>query len=181
MSDDKHLIRLIRLGSRKAADKLFGKYYKEIYAYIYRQCCERELALDLVQDTFVASFRGLHSYDEKKAEFRTWMYHIAANKVADYYRSKGYHQRLTVQPIDDIVNEIADDTDILDSLSEKENIKQIMKIISDYELAWMNIFQMKIFEDKTFSQISSELKLSENTVKSRYYTMIKVIRKEMLK
>ena len=179
MSGDKQLIWRIRHGSRKAADVLFEKYYKEIYAYIYRQCAERELAKDLTQDTFVAVFRGLQGYDEKKAEFRTWLYRIASNKVADYYRSRCYHQRLYEQPLEDAGFSIGEDTDVLNGLVESETIRHVMEIISCYELLWVRIFQEKIFEEKTFSQIGEELGLSENTVKTRYYTMIKKIRKEL--
>ncbi|HCJ40664.1 MAG TPA: RNA polymerase subunit sigma-70 [Ruminococcus sp.] len=179
MSSDKHLVWRIKRGSRKAADELFGRYYKEIYAYIYKQCGDKELAMDLTQDTFVAAFRGLQGYDDKKAEFRTWLYRIASNKIADYYRSKQYHQRVTEQSLDEMVIELSDDSDILESLAEKELIRHIMDIVSGYELVWVHIFQMKIFEEMTFNQIGDELGLSENTVKTRYYAMIKHIRKEL--
>lgn len=179
MSGDRHLIRRIRRGDQKAADGLFDQYYREIYAYIYRQCGDRELAMDLTQDTFVAAFRGLQGYDEKKAEFRTWLYRIASNKVADYYRSRRYHQRLTELSLDDMVTDLSGDSDILESLEEPELIRYVMDIISGYELPWMRIFQMKVFDGMTFSQIGSELMLSESTVKTRYYAMIKRIRKEM--
>lgn len=134
--------------------------------------------MDLTQDTFVAAFRGVQGYNEKKAEFRTWLYRIGANKIADYYRSKQYHQYLTEQPLDDTAYDIADDTDILESLDKRELIGQIMNIVSGYELVWVHIFQMKVFEDNTFAEIATELQISENTVKTRYYAMIKKIRKE---
>lgn len=181
MSGDKHLIRRVKRGNQKAADELFEQYYKEIYAYIYKQCGERELAMDLTQDTFVAAFRGLQGYDERKAKFRTWIYRIAANKIADYYRSKQYYQHITQLSLDEQVIDLSDDSDILESLVKREMIKQIMKIVSGYDLVWVHIFQMKIFEDMTFAQIGDELRISENTVKTRYYAMIKRIRKELSK
>lgn len=179
MSSDKHLIWRINHGSRKAADELFGRYYREIFAYIYKQCGEYELAMDLTQDTFVAAFRGIQGYDERKAQFRTWLYRIAANKTADYYRSKQYSQHIAEQSIDDSTFEIPDDADVLKSLAQRDTIKQIMEIVFGYELVWIHIFQMKIFEGITFSQIAEALDLSENTVKTRYYAMIKKIRKEL--
>ena len=173
MSGDKHLIRRIKRGDQKAADELFERYYKEIYAYIYKQCGDRELTMDLTQVTFVAAFRGLQGYDERKAEFRTWLYRIAANKTADYYRSKRYHQRITELSLDDKVIELSDDSDILESLAEQELIRHIMDIVSGYDPVWVRIFQMKIFDEMTFSQIGDKLRLSANTVQSRYYAMIK--------
>lgn len=178
MHTDQKLVRLIKHGSQKAADELFDRYYREIYAYIYRQCGERELAMDLTQDTFVAAFRGMYGFDGRKAEFRTWLYHIAANKVTDYYRSRRYHQHIIEQPLDEM--EYAEDYDILKGLEERERVRQIMELVSGYEPAWAQIFQKKCFEEKTFAEIAIELDISENTVKTRYYTIIRRLRKEFL-
>lgn len=179
MTGDKYLIWRTRHGSRNAANELFERHYKEIYAYIYRQCGNKELAMDLTQDSFVAAFRGLPSYDDEKAEFRTWLYRIAANKIADYYRSKRYHQYLAESPLDETASELPEDNDILERLAERELIGSIMDIVSGYDLVWVHIFQMKIFEDLSFAQIGAVLGLPENTVKTRYYAIIKRIRKEL--
>ena len=179
MPSDKQLVRRIKRGNRKSADELFDRYYREIYAYIYKQCTEKELAMDLTQDTFVAAFRGIQGYVEEIAEFRTWLFRIAANKVADYYRSKCYHQHMLEQSIGDSELSVADDTDVLNALAERDIIKHIMEIVSGFEPTWVHIFQMKLYEEKTFTQIGAALELSENTVKTRYYAMIKKIRKEL--
>ena len=179
MHGDDHLIRRIRRGSRKAADELFDRYYKEIYAYIFRQCADVETAMDLTQETFVAAFRGLRGYDEEKAGFRTWLYRVAANKITDYYRNRQYRQRISEISLDEQIKDSPDDSDILEYLSEKELISKIMDIVSGYDLIWIRIFQMKIFDGSTFREIAEDMKLSENTVKTRYYAMIKRIRKEL--
>ena len=179
MQKDKQLTRRAKHGSRKAADELFGRYYREIYSYIYKQCGERELAMDLTQDTFVAAFRGLHGFDDRKAEFRTWLYHIAANKITDYYRSRRHHQRMMEQSLEEKEMEFADDHDILQSLVERERMRQIMDFVTGYELTWVRIFQKKCFEGLTFTQIAVDLGISENTAKTRYYAIIKRIRKEL--
>lgn len=181
MHTDAQLTRRIKLGSRRAADELFDRYYREIYAYIYRQCGERELALDLTQEVFISAFRGIRSYDVKKAGFRTWLYRIASNKVTDHYRSRAYRARVCEQPLEALHCEPQDgtDSDIAERLEAREDIQRIMRIVSEYELSWVRIFQKKSFEELTFSEIASELGLSESTVKTRYYTMIKRIRKEL--
>jgi RNA polymerase sigma-70 factor (ECF subfamily) len=135
--------------------------------------------MDLTQDIFVAVFRGLYSFDERKSGFRTWLYHVAANKVTDYYRSRRHKQSLLQIPISGYEDEIVDEHDVLVNLITKERIKSIMEIISGCELIWVQIFQKKCFEDKTFVQIAEELGISENTVKTRYYAIIKRLRKEL--
>ena len=179
MTSDDKLIRNIKHHSdRKAADELFERYYREIYAYVFRQCGERELAMDLTQDIFMAVFQGIYGFDRKKAIFRTWLYHVASNKITDFYRSRRHREHLKELPLDDIDVDVSDDSDILVQLAEKETVQEIMKIVSVYELAWIHIFQMKCFEERTFSDIAATLNIPENTVKSRYYAIVKRLRKE---
>lgn len=179
MISDDRLIRKIKLyRDRKAADELFERYYKEIYAYVFRQCGERELSMDLTQDIFMSVFQGLYSFDSKKSSFRTWLYRIASNKITDYYRSKAHKSKLLEIPLDELESEIPDDSDLLEQISQKESVRKIMEIISSYELSWIRIFQMKCFEERTFSEIAEILNLPENTVKSRWYAMMKRLRKE---
>lgn len=88
MQSDNQLIRKIKKKqSREAADILVERYYKEIYGFAYRQTGDMELAMDLTQEIFIAILKGIHSFEEKKASFRTWVYHVASNKITDYYRS----------------------------------------------------------------------------------------------
>ena len=91
MHSENQLIRKVRKnGDRQAADELVNRYYREIYAFAYRQTTDMELAMDLTQEIFIAVLKGISTFDERKAKFRTWLYTIASNKITDYYRSK-YH------------------------------------------------------------------------------------------
>ena len=77
MQTDNQLIRRIKKKQdKKAADELIRRYYREIYAFTYRQTGERELALDLTQEIFITVLQGIYAFDEKKAGFRTWAYRL---------------------------------------------------------------------------------------------------------
>lgn len=100
MQTDNQLIRRIKKKQdKKAADELIRRYYREIYAFTYRQTGERELALDLTQEIFITVLQGIYAFDEKKAGFRTWAYRVAANRITDYYRSKSYKKEKLQQPL----------------------------------------------------------------------------------
>lgn len=59
MQTDNQLIRRIKKKQdKKAADELIRRYYREIYAFTYRQTGERELALDLTQEIFITVLQG---------------------------------------------------------------------------------------------------------------------------
>lgn len=187
MLSDEQLIRKIRRNqNRDAADELLRRYYKEIYAYTYRQSGNPELAMDLTQDIFVAILQGIASFNERKAQFRTWAYHVASNKITDYYRSRA-HKKIQAEtsllPEDaesDAAVKYPTDDSLLERVLHRDTIRQIMEIIVQFDSDWIEIFQRKCFEEQTFSQIATQMQLSENTVKTRFYSMIRKIKKEVL-
>ncbi len=88
-----------RKSSRTAANQLVAHFYKELYAYVYRQTLDKEMSLDMTQDIFVSLLQTIHNYDADKASFKTWLYKIATHRIVDYYRSKSYKHHQSVVPL----------------------------------------------------------------------------------
>jgi len=53
-------------------------------------------------------------------------------------------------------------------------------IISQLTDKQQRIFQMKYFDDLSFKQISEILDVNESTLKSSYYSVVKIIEKEII-
>ena len=56
----------IKKQDKEAANTLISYYYKEIYAYVYRQTGNEELAKDLTQDIFIQILQKIAMFDHKK-------------------------------------------------------------------------------------------------------------------
>ena len=198
MQSDQRLIRKVKKKNWHAADLLIERYYKEIYAYVFRQTGERELAMDLTQEIFILVLQKIDLYDEAKSGFRTWLYRIASNKVTDYYRSASHKRKMLEQPLiresDENENQIENllehqnqfewssnmtELNIEELIIRKELISQIMLIVTEYPVEWAKIFQKKCFEEMTFQEVAENLNLSVNTVKTRFYKMVRRIRQEV--
>ena len=185
--EQKLIKRIKKKQDKEAANTLISYYYKEIYAYVYRQTANEELAKDLTQDIFIQILQKIAMFDHKKASFRTWIYRIASNKIYDHYRSKTHRLSLKREPIDmtDENMELQNSNlglaikDLSELIVNKELIEKIMEIVSLYKQEWQEIFYMKCFEERTFQDISQTLNISENTVKSRFYKMIRQIKSEV--
>ena len=177
MDKDLRLIKKIKKrNSRNAADELISNYYKEIYVYVFKQTSDKETSMDLTQEIFISMLKSLHSFDENKSSFRTWLYRIATNKVVDYFRSKNYKYTTLVETIED--RQIEDTTDFTVNLEYKEDLEKIQSIVNKLSSEYQEIFRLKIFLESTFLEISKILELSESTVKTKYYSIIKKIKKE---
>lgn len=55
--------------------------------YCITRVYSRELARDIVQETFVSAFQAMDSFQEKSSE-RTWLISILKRKIIDHYRKK---------------------------------------------------------------------------------------------
>lgn len=172
MENDKRWIRQLKKnGSEAAANNLVAKYYKEMYAFMYKQTLNQELSLDLTQEIFISVLKSIHNYDPKKASFRTWLSKLASNRLVDYFRSKSYKNTQLVQPIEDFDFEDAHDMTI--SLEYKDDVERATALINDLDASSQQIVRLKLFVDYTFQEIAEIEKTPQSTVKTKYYAFSK--------
>jgi RNA polymerase sigma-70 factor (ECF subfamily) len=100
MSDDRasdaDLIRLIAGRNEPAFLELYQRYSAPVFAYLLRLIHEPREAEDLLQEVFVAVWRGASAY-RGQAQVRTWLYRIAHNQAVSWFR-----QHRPSSPIDEI-------------------------------------------------------------------------------
>ncbi|MEH6944378.1 RNA polymerase sigma factor [Bacillus sp. JJ722] len=161
----------------ESASKLIQRYYKEIFVFVYKQMLEEQLALDLTQEIFIRMLQSINSYDVKKASFRTWIYRIASNHCTDYFRSRTYHVGQQTMYVDELEIEGVDD--VVEKLEKKEDYEHVNHLIFRYEIDAQQILRYKLFLELTFQEIAKLLNLSESTVKTKYYSALKKLKKEM--
>ncbi|BBI31264.1 RNA polymerase sigma factor [Cohnella abietis] len=177
MDTESTWIKQIKLkSSQGAADALVSSYYKQIYAYVYKQTMNKEIAMDLTQEIFINMLQSLPHFDGKRASFRTWLYKIATNRIIDYYRSKAYKiSRASVTLEDELIGTV----DFTLMVENKQQVEDIVAVVNQMDVSAQQIFRLKFFAEYTFVEISALLQFSESTVKTKYYSMIKKIKKSL--
>ena len=170
--DEKWIRAIRRRGSKVAAEELVRTYYDEIFAYIDRQTGNRDDALDLTQESFIAALQCLASYDEKKARLRTWLYHIASHKVIDARR----RLRPTAQLPEDV--EIADGFDLAAFANDRLLLRDIEEYVCGADPLDQEVFRLHLYADCSFSEIAAAMGEAEEKLKARYYRLLRKIRKE---
>lgn len=151
---------------------LYNHSSKLIFYVIRRLINDEDVVKDLVQDTYISVFKNIDDLDEYTLEdFTRWSARIASNNAKQYLRKKRpmAFTDLTGDEFD--LNQELEDEGTFESpdvTAHKEEISQIVAEIMDSlpEDQRLCVF-MFYFEDKTTKEISEELDLSENTIKSR--------------
>ena len=158
--------------SRAAAECLVERYYDEMYRFAYRQTGNREDAMDLTQNIFLAVFRALPGYDRKKASFRTWLYRIAANKAIDL-RRRIQPAQLPLEGLD-----LPDPKDYAVQTQDQVLLEQVERYVSGLDPGVQAVFRLRLYGERTFPEIAAALGLPESTVKSQYHRLLQQLRKE---
>ena len=67
---------------------LIRRHKADVVAFVGRMIARPEDVEEVVQDTFVAAYRSLASYDAGKASFSTWLTRIAYYTAVHWFRDK---------------------------------------------------------------------------------------------
>ena len=81
MTDELKLIAAAKAGSAEAFCDLARLYRERLLRFLLTRCASYADAEDVLQDTLIAAFRYLHSYDARW-RFSTWLYRIAIRNAA---------------------------------------------------------------------------------------------------
>lgn len=161
-----------KCGSRTAAESLISAYYDEIYRFAWRQTGNREDAMDLTQNIFLAVLRAIHSYNAKQAAFRTWLYRIAVNKIIDKRRKF----RPGLVPLEDM--ELPCPEDFAAQVRDRALLEEIEAYVSALSPQIQAIFRLRVYGERSFPEIAAALGEKEAAVKTRYYRLMCRLRKE---
>ena len=83
-TSDEELVRRAQGGEREAFGALYDRYLGRVYAYCYRVLGNREAAEDANAEVFTRALMALPRY--RPGSFRSWLFAIAHNVVADALR-----------------------------------------------------------------------------------------------
>ncbi|MFT4412217.1 RNA polymerase sigma factor [Fredinandcohnia humi] len=164
MPEDQELIDEILRGSHAAMEVLTRKYYKPIYAFVYRKVGNRELAYDLTQEIFIKMMQRIESYS-KQGAFKSWLYSIAVNHCRDYWRSSDYkNTSKQAELLDTVKSEGNSVPYIFERKETREQVKEAINSLPDIQ---KEAVILKYFHHMKIKEIADVTKANVSTVKSR--------------
>ncbi len=178
MKNETHLLKMIKNPStrEKGYSLLINKYSETVYWQVRRMVLSHEDADDLVQEIFIKIFENIESFHQE-SKLYTWIYRIAYNHTINYIKSKTTRQTN---------NNISFEQEMFenlkaDSMFNGDEIElKLQKAMLELPPKQRAVFQMRYYDDLSFSQIASITKTSEGALKASYHIASKKIEEIML-
>jgi RNA polymerase sigma-70 factor (ECF subfamily) len=155
--------------------KWIENYADSLFNYAIVRVSDREIAKDLVQETFLSGLQGLASFRGDSSE-KTWLFSIMKNKIIDHYRKSAAHNAISFSNFEQSFDynsyfdeegewkESAGPVNWSDSNRDdyrsKEFHETLQKCLNKLTVQSRTIFTLKYLEDLEFEAICKVLEIS---------------------
>ena len=178
--DELDLIKNILAGNARAFEQLVLRHQDKIYGFVYNMVRNDMDAEEITQDVFVKAYRNLDRF-KGDAKFTTWLFSIAHNTTASYYRKK----RIQTNSLEDDSPAMGHESQMetsIESLKKEERdrfIHQAMEKMAPQQRMLIQLFYLDELSIKEIEDISG---LNAGTIKTglmrgrnRLYTLLQDI------
>ena len=159
-----------------------------LFQYTIPRVNDREMAEDMVQETFLSALKGLAGFKEEASE-KNWLFAILKNKIIDHYRKKAKEDHFASMPDlqntrDEWFNEegnwtfdkMPKDWNFSDNQAERKEIQKIIDWCKNHlKSVQQQVFTLKYMEDLDSIEICKVLNISS----SNYWVIIHRARLQM--
>ncbi len=171
MGDDADLIRAYLAGEEAAFVELTKRHLAGAYTLALRLIGEREVAEDVVQESFVKAWKNLSRYSRERASFNTWFARIVRNTAIDYLRKKRHipFSAFEDREAERSLPEIASDEVLPDELAAREHDREaVEQAAATLSIPYREVLALHYGEGLTFEEMARVTGTSANTLKSRH-------------
>ncbi len=140
--------------------QLYARYRNELFLYLYSLCKNYEMAEDILQETFVKAILSLR---ENHPNIRAWLYMVGRNIYYNYAKRE-------LNKIDSCeMEEIPDNSNILESLIDNENKRMLYRALDSLDGIKKEVLQLFYFSNMSQKDISVMLNISQENVRVLIY------------
>lgn len=154
---------------KKQIAKLYNAYAQDIFRYLYTHTGDKQIAEDLLSDTFLRAINAVDNFDFKQP--RAWLYTIARNLLRDFWKRK-----TTTNLNEDL--EIVDQSESLEELFDKTiesiNLKKAVHSLLPRE---KEIITLRFIQNLSSKEVAKILQTTPENVRIIQYRALKKMRK----
>ncbi len=154
---------------------LYEQNFESVFHFIYRRTSNESLTADLCSQVFLKAMQQLDNYQFKGVPFSAWLYRIAINETAQYFRNTNKNRVISLESkhIENMIDEMTP--------RQKENYQNALILALD-ELDEKDVLliEMRFFEQRPFKEIAEINGITESNAKVKTYRILEKLKKIIL-
>ena len=157
------LLRRAGGGDGGAFRELHGLSCKRLHPFARRIVGSKDVADEVMQESFIAIWRDAGKFDGSRAAPLTWMIAIVRNKAIDSLRANALRERLTGPDVQDTLDPAAGPCEAAE-LAQRS--RHVMKGLSTLGVLPRQAIELAFFQDMTHDEVALEMTIPLGTVKT---------------
>lgn len=146
---------------------LYKKYYHKIFNYIEKRMQNKDLSSDIAAQVFSNALQRIHSFEYKGYSFGAWLYRIAHNEMCQEYRN---FQKNKLIDFDE--NQCKSMIFQVENNELEDKLLLLESAMKKVKRNYLQIIELRYFENLSFKEIGIRLGISENTAKVRCFRSV---------
>ncbi|MEA1986904.1 MAG: sigma-70 family RNA polymerase sigma factor [Candidatus Marinimicrobia bacterium] len=166
---DEELILQFQKGNERAYLELVNRFKDRLLNFVFGYVHSREIAEDIVQDTFLKLYTSANMYREI-AKFSTWIFTIAGNLAKTELRKRNRRRiySLSDMGFQDKDYDIPSESDVPEkNIDSKYEIKYILQAIHQLDEPFKSTLILRDIQELSYDEMSKIIDVSIGTIKSR--------------
>ena len=152
-------------GDRATFRRVYDATSAKLMGVTLRILADRQLAEDVLQDTYLTVWRKAGSFDASRASPITWLVTIARNRAIDRLRSGAAMRRST--PIDEAVTVIADEgPSPAESLETRDDVRRLNDCLGQLDDRTGGAIRTAFMDGMTYDALAARENVPLGTMKS---------------
>lgn len=153
-------LNLARSGNTDAFARIYDYYSEPIYRFIFFRVGHKEIAEDILSDTFIKAWLKINQLTSAKA-LGGWLYQIAKNNIIDYYRVR--KSQISLDEVEEFFLE--DVVSAVDELNLQLDQKRVLDLIAGLPAEQQQVIRYKFFEDLSNEEIALVMNKTEGAIR----------------
>lgn len=157
---DIHLLRQVAAGDEAAFAELYDLYAPPVYNYLLRLVNEPSVAEEILQEVFLAMWRGAGRFREE-AKVKTWLLRIAHHQAVSWLR----RERAVLWSNDELDQNV--DDSIEEDLARSWQMEQVREALVRLSPPHRAVIELTFVHGLSYTEIAQVMSCPLGTVKSR--------------
>lgn len=177
---DQELLSDYLAGGKESISQLIERHRARVYDYIYMMVKDRELAEDILQETFIKAVKVIDSGRYKDSgKFLSWVMRIAHNQVIDHFRAEKQNKSIneSAAGYDIIASQRLTEGSIEDRLVGEQIEADLRRLVEELPDEQREVVRLRYWDGLSFKEIAEQTEVSINTALGRMrYALINLRR-----